>query len=167
MKVAKWPSAHSDSVQGCCNTRQTNGAADPSPKPKHITVQDSNTAVVEPSWKAGGILTSQRSSVFQTAKRLPHAVKGTDAIQNRTYGKCSLQQKPHWVERRTEHHGRAEYIFSCGVGMPGLICSGQGQNGRGEWDGISLCWKSSFFTLLTFDMRCVCGEGSGEDNQKI
>lgn len=24
-----------------------------------------------------------------------------------------------------------------------------------------------FFTPLTFDIRCVCGGGSGEDNQKM
>lgn len=110
--------------RGVFNTRQINGAADLSPKLKHITElpeQDSNTAVVEPSWKSGGILTSQRSSVFQTAKRPPHAVKGTDAIQNRTCGKCQLWQEPHWAERRTEHHDRAQRTSSSTVLVPATL----------------------------------------------
>lgn len=50
-----------------------------------------------------------------------------------------------------------EYIFTCSprtsysaVGMAGLttkICSVQGQNARGGWDGISLCWESGLGKL--------------------
>lgn len=155
-------------VQGCCNTRQTNGAADPSPKPKHITElpeQDSNTAVVEPSWKAGGILTSQRSSVFQTAKRLPHAVKGTDAIQNRTCGKCLLQQKPHWVERRTEHHGRAQstslaVVWACLAWQPrsalGKVKMAEESEMASHCDGKAL---SLHLWHLTWGVCVVRGQG--------
>lgn len=167
MKVAKWPSAHSDNAgwcaQGCRNTWQINGAADLSAKPKRTTElpeQDSNTAVEEPSWKSGGILTSQRPSVSQTAKQLPHAVKGTDAIQNITCGRCPLRQEPHWAERN-EHHGRVQSTPSSAVLGPVTLLwaclawqqrSALGKANMAEESGVVSHCVGKALSFYTFDI---------------